>query len=136
MGTAPAGSAAGFDPSTITGEVIGPLRMPLPLATYGGGGSGTDNPAPNARTMAREAAAVGLEMEIHTGKTPELVHAADCCMAVSGSVSLELLYHTKPTVILYWVTRRAHWLAKRLINPAFGRRGATRYDGLQVLTAT
>jgi immune inhibitor A len=41
---------------TITGEVIGPLRMPLPLTTYGGGGSGTDNPAPNARTMAREAA--------------------------------------------------------------------------------
>ncbi len=41
---------------TITGEVVGPFRMPLPLATYGGGGSGTDNPAPNARTMAREAA--------------------------------------------------------------------------------
>ena len=29
---------------TITGEVVGPFRMPLPLATYGGGGSGTDNP--------------------------------------------------------------------------------------------
>ena len=41
---------------TITGEVVGPFRMPLPLATYGGGGSGTENPAPNARTMAREAA--------------------------------------------------------------------------------
>ena len=41
---------------TITGEVVGPFRMPLPLSTYGGGGSGTDNPAPNARTMAREAA--------------------------------------------------------------------------------
>jgi immune inhibitor A len=40
----------------ITGDVVGPFRMPLPLATYGGGGSGTDNPAPNARTMAREAA--------------------------------------------------------------------------------
>lgn len=40
----------------ITGEVVGPFRMPLPLTTYGGGGSGTDNPAPNARTMAREAA--------------------------------------------------------------------------------
>ncbi len=41
---------------TITGQVVGPFRMPLPLATYGGGGSGTDNPAPNARTMARQAA--------------------------------------------------------------------------------
>ena len=27
---------------TITGEVVGPFRMPLPLATYGGGGSGTE----------------------------------------------------------------------------------------------
>ena len=41
---------------TITGEVVGPFRMPLPLTTYAGGQSGTDNPAPNARTMAREAA--------------------------------------------------------------------------------
>ena len=39
------------------------------------------------------------------GKTPELMRLADCCMAVSGSVSLELLYHTKPTVILYWISR-------------------------------
>jgi len=31
--------------------------------------------------------------------------AADCAMACSGSVSLELLYHTKPTVILYHVSR-------------------------------
>ncbi len=61
----------------------------------------------HAQMVAREAAAAGLEMEIHTGKTPELIQAADCCLAVSGSVSLELLYHTKPTVILYWVTRRA-----------------------------
>ena len=28
-------------------------------------------------------------------------------MAVSGSVSLELLYHTKPTVILYYISRLA-----------------------------
>ena len=41
---------------TITGEVVGPYRLPRTLATYAGGGSGTDNPAPNARTMARDAA--------------------------------------------------------------------------------
>jgi lipid-A-disaccharide synthase len=70
----------------------------------------------HAEQVKREAAAAGLEMAIHTGRTPELIHAADCCLAVSGSVSLELLYHTRPTVILYWVTRRAHWLAKRLIK--------------------
>jgi lipid-A-disaccharide synthase len=33
---------------------------------------------------------------------------ADCCMAVSGSVSLELLYHTKPTVIVYRISKLAY----------------------------
>jgi immune inhibitor A len=40
----------------LTGEVVGPLRLPRTLATYAGGGSGIDNPLPNARTMARDAA--------------------------------------------------------------------------------
>jgi len=40
----------------LTGEVVGPLRLPRTLATYAGGGSGVDNPVPNARTMARDAA--------------------------------------------------------------------------------
>src|SRR5437764_14711569 len=35
---------------------------------------------------------------------------ADCAMAVSGSVSLELLYHTKPTVILYYISRIAFFV--------------------------
>jgi lipid-A-disaccharide synthase len=51
-----------------------------------------------------------LPIEIHVGRTPELIHAADCCMAVSGSVSLELLYHTKPTVVLYSLSRIAFWV--------------------------
>ncbi len=55
----------------------------------------------------REVAAAGLPIEVHVGRTPELLRLADCCMSVSGSVSLELLYHTTPTVILYWVTRTA-----------------------------
>jgi lipid-A-disaccharide synthase len=53
----------------------------------------------------REAQAAGLPIEICVGKTPELMSLADCAMAVSGSVSLELLYHRTPTVILYWVSR-------------------------------
>jgi lipid-A-disaccharide synthase len=31
-------------------------------------------------------------------------------MAVSGSVSLELLYHTTPTVILYYISRTAYFV--------------------------
>jgi lipid-A-disaccharide synthase len=49
-----------------------------------------------------------LNIEVHTGRTPELMHLADCAMACSGSVSLELLYHAKPTVILYRVSRLAY----------------------------
>lgn len=50
----------------------------------------------------------GLPIEVFVRRTPELIEMADCCLAVSGSVSLELLYHTKPTVILYWISRTAY----------------------------
>jgi lipid-A-disaccharide synthase len=68
---------------------------------------------PHQAEMARRAvAASGLPIEVHVGKTPELVRLADCAMAVSGSVSLELLYHTTPTVILYWITRTAYFVQR------------------------
>lgn len=50
-------------------------------------------------------AASGLAVEVFSRRTPELIHLADCCLAVSGSVSLELLYQLKPTVIVYTVSR-------------------------------
>ena len=49
-------------------------------------------------------------VDVFVGRTPELIEMADCCMATSGSVSLELLYRTTPTVILYWVPRYAHFV--------------------------
>jgi lipid-A-disaccharide synthase len=49
----------------------------------------------------------GEYAELYIAKTPELIHAARCCLACSGSVSLELLYHNKPTAILYQVSRLA-----------------------------
>jgi len=60
----------------------------------------------------REVAAAGLPIETCLGKTPELIRVADCCMSVSGSVSLELLYHTTPTVILYWISRPAYFVQR------------------------
>ncbi len=60
----------------------------------------------------RRVAAAGLPVEVYVGKTPELMHLADCCMSVSGSVSLELLYYTKPTVILYWIDRLAYFVQR------------------------
>ena len=55
-----------------------------------------------------------LPIQVYLRRTPELIHAAQCCMAVSGSVSLELLYQKKPTVILYMVGRFGWWLQGKL----------------------
>ena len=54
----------------------------------------------------------GLSIEVFVGRTAELICASQCTMACSGSVSLELLYHRKPTVILYWVPRWFYVLIK------------------------
>jgi lipid-A-disaccharide synthase len=47
------------------------------------------------------------EMRIHffVGKTSECIRLADCCLMVSGSVSLEVLANAKPAVVLYTVSR-------------------------------
>ncbi|QDU61122.1 Glycosyl transferase [Planctomycetes bacterium Pan216] len=43
----------------------------------------------------------GLNIEVHVGRTPEIIQLADAAVSVSGSVSLELLYHCVPTTIIY-----------------------------------
>ncbi|MCA9248512.1 MAG: lipid-A-disaccharide synthase [Planctomycetales bacterium] len=49
-----------------------------------------------------------IAIDVHIRRTPELIHLAHCTMSVSGSVSLELLYHKKPTVILYQISPLAN----------------------------
>jgi lipid-A-disaccharide synthase len=69
---------------------------------------------PHQAQLARQAvAASGLDVEVYVRRTPELIHLATCCLAVSGSVSLELLYQTRPTAILYWITPLAYAVQKR-----------------------
>lgn len=46
-----------------------------------------------------------LQADILVGRTAELIHLSRCCLACSGSVSLELLFYTKPSLILYWTER-------------------------------
>jgi lipid-A-disaccharide synthase len=66
---------------------------------------------PSQAELARKAiAGSNLPIEVFVGRTAEIVHVADCAMAVSGSVSLELLYHTTPTVILYYISRLAYFV--------------------------
>lgn len=45
-----------------------------------------------------------IDAEVHVHRTPELIRASKCCLAVSGSVSLELLYHAKPTAVVYRIS--------------------------------
>ena len=49
-------------------------------------------------------------IRIFPGRAAEVIRAADVCLSVSGSVSLELLYHEKPSVITYRVARYGWWL--------------------------
>jgi lipid-A-disaccharide synthase len=58
----------------------------------------------------REAEGLAVPIEVHSGRTAEIIRLADACAAVSGSVSLELLCSEKPTVIVY----RIRWLELRI----------------------
>ncbi|MDY3556643.1 lipid-A-disaccharide synthase [Gemmata sp. JC717] len=71
--------------------------------------------APQAEAV-RALLPAGLPVEIHVGRTPEVIELADACLAVSGSVSLELMYRAKPTVVMYCVGRVEGWVLKQLIN--------------------
>lgn len=54
-----------------------------------------------ARQLVRDSS---LPFDIMVDRTPELIHLSDVCLACSGSVSLELMYHRKPSVIVYRVS--------------------------------
>jgi lipid-A-disaccharide synthase len=66
--------------------------------------------------VAEAARPLHLPLEVHAGRTPEIIQLAHSCVAVSGSVGLELLYRGKPSVVIY----RGHWpgvlLARRLMK--------------------
>ena len=85
--------------------------------------------------------AEGIDVEVYAQRTPELIQAARCCLACSGSVSLELLYHCKPSAILYQVSRFGFFVQSifrkvryiTLVNlltadDPFGERAAGIYD--------
>jgi lipid-A-disaccharide synthase len=46
-----------------------------------------------------------VPIEACAGRTPEIIHLAHACVAVSGSVGLELLYQGKPSVVVYRIGR-------------------------------
>jgi lipid-A-disaccharide synthase len=63
----------------------------------------------------------GLELpiELHAGRTPELIRVADLAWAVSGSVGLELMAEALPTVVLYKVNRFDLRIARPFIKAKY-----------------
>ncbi len=68
-----------------------------------------------ARMAREEVAKFRLPIEVAVDRTSELIQLSHCCMACSGSVSLELMYYAKPSVIHYWLNRRMYQFAKHFI---------------------
>lgn len=56
-----------------------------------------------------------LPIEVFVNHTGEVIQLSDCCLACSGSVSLELMYYAKPSVIHYWLNRRMYYFAKHFL---------------------
>jgi lipid-A-disaccharide synthase len=72
-----------------------------------------------ANVIEKDGAAPDLKIEIHAGKTPELIRLARVAWAVSGSVGLELLVETLPTVVLYKIRRFDLWVARFFIKSRY-----------------
>jgi lipid-A-disaccharide synthase len=64
-------------------------------------------------------AMAGLELEVVSGRARSLMRSAACAIAVSGSVSLELLAARVPTVIVYRISGLAHVVQSRFRHARF-----------------
>lgn len=58
----------------------------------------------------------GVPIDVHCGRTPEVIELAETCVAVSGSVGLELMYRAKPAVVVFRMDRLGLWLVRRLVK--------------------
>jgi lipid-A-disaccharide synthase len=61
----------------------------------------------------------GLPVEVCAGRTPEIIHLAHSCIAVSGSVGLELLHRAKPAVVIYSVGRTIKFLCGHFMHSPY-----------------
>jgi lipid-A-disaccharide synthase len=59
----------------------------------------------NRLTATRPGGLVSLPIEICVGRTQEIIELAQSCIAVSGSVGLEMLYRARPCVVVYRIGR-------------------------------
>lgn len=57
-----------------------------------------------------------LPIDLYMGRTPEIIAAGDCCLMVSGSVSLEVLARSKPAVVSYHANMLNYLVGKSLVH--------------------
>ncbi len=57
-----------------------------------------------------------IPVEVHTNKTAEIISLAETAISVSGSVSLELMYHNVPSVIVYRIRHLDKRIFRQLSN--------------------
>lgn len=60
-----------------------------------------------------------IDCELYVNRTAELMKLADACIACSGSVSLELMYHRLPTIIVYKIGRIPRIVERFLIRSRY-----------------
>jgi lipid-A-disaccharide synthase len=72
-----------------------------------------------ARTLASEETNPAPAIEVHAGRTPELIRLARVAWAVSGSVGLELMMESLPSVVLYKIKRFDLWVARWFIKSKY-----------------
>ena len=73
-------------------------------------------PAHRRHCEARHLAEGSGRVEFHVGRSSEIIEAADCCLMVSGSVSLEVLARRTPSVVVYRATRLMEFLTRRMVS--------------------
>lgn len=61
----------------------------------------------------------GLPIEVHVGRTAEIIELSHACVAVSGSVGLELLYRGRPSVVVYRAKRHLMALGRVLLKAKY-----------------
>lgn len=64
-------------------------------------------------------APTGLPVDVLVGRTPEVIAMATACVAVSGSVGLELMNRHVPTVVVYRIGRLTMLLVRKLVKVRF-----------------
>lgn len=72
-----------------------------------------------AEFVREQAKGAGVPIEVFHGRTPEIIQLSHSCMAVSGSISLELLYRGKPAAIMYRVSWTTRLLGKLLMKSKY-----------------